>query len=120
MQALVDIGNTRIKWALLDEGRLVRPGGAVHRGSIDAALQALAAALPPGVERIIVANVAGEDMAQRLRAMRRQRARRSSSLPRLPSASACAARMPSRDGSASIVGWPCSPRIGSSPAARPA
>jgi type III pantothenate kinase len=68
MQALVDVGNTRVKWALFDRDRLVRPGGAVHRGSIDAALNALEAVLPPGVERIIVANVAGEDMAQRLRA----------------------------------------------------
>ncbi len=68
MQALVDIGNTRIKWALLDAGRLARPGGAVHRGSSDAALQALEAALPQDVERIVIANVAGDDIAGRLRA----------------------------------------------------
>jgi type III pantothenate kinase len=68
MQALVDIGNTRIKWALFDRGRLVRSGGAVHRDSIDAALRALAMVLPTDVERLIVANVAGEDMARRLRA----------------------------------------------------
>jgi type III pantothenate kinase len=68
MQALVDIGNTRVKWAVFDRGRLVQPGGAVHRGSTDAALGALAMALPAALERIIVANVAGEGMAQRLRA----------------------------------------------------
>ena len=63
MQALVDIGNTRAKWALLDRGRLVHPGSAVHRGSIDAALRELETALSTGVERIIVANVAGDAMA---------------------------------------------------------
>ena len=34
---LVDIGNTRIKWATLERGRLVNRGSAVHRDSLDAA-----------------------------------------------------------------------------------
>jgi type III pantothenate kinase len=65
---LVDIGNTRIKWATLAEGALVRPGNALHRDSLEAAVAAFAAALPPR-PRIIAANVAGETMAEHLRAL---------------------------------------------------
>ena len=46
MKVLVDIGNTRIKWATLDDGRLVRRGSAVHRDALDAAFAAFAAELP--------------------------------------------------------------------------
>jgi len=68
MTVLVDVGNTRIKWATLERGTLVRAGSAVHREAPDAALDAFAAALPEK-PRIIVANVAGEPMAARLRAL---------------------------------------------------
>lgn len=68
MTVLVDIGNTRIKWASLERGALVRRGSAVHRDAPDAAVAELAAALPEK-PRIVVANVAGEPMAERLRAM---------------------------------------------------
>jgi type III pantothenate kinase len=68
MTVLVDVGNTRIKWATLANGRLVRRGSAVHRESVDAAIAAFAAALPPQ-PRIIAANVAGERVAERLRAL---------------------------------------------------
>jgi type III pantothenate kinase len=74
MQALVDIGNTRIKWALFDAGRIVSPGSAVHRGAIDTALRTLAAALPQQVRRILVANVAGEAIAGQLRTLAGARA----------------------------------------------
>jgi type III pantothenate kinase len=67
MHAVVDIGNTRIKWALLDHGRLEQPGSAVHRDALDAALAALDATLPRMLERVVVANVAGEAIAERLR-----------------------------------------------------
>jgi len=67
MHALIDIGNTRIKWALLDGRQLVQRGSAVHRDALDAALAALDAALPAKLERVIVANVAGERVAERLR-----------------------------------------------------
>jgi type III pantothenate kinase len=67
MDALVDIGNTRIKWALYDGRRLTRHGSAVHRGATDAAIAAFAAALPADVARIMVANVAGEALASALR-----------------------------------------------------
>lgn len=68
MQALVDIGNTRIKWALYDGTRLFAHGNAVHRGAVDAALWQFAAALPHGLTRVVVANVAGDALAAQLRA----------------------------------------------------
>jgi len=69
MQALVDIGNTRIKWALYDGKRLGQHGNAVHRDVRDAALQTFARILPREVTRLVVANVAGDEMAQGLRAV---------------------------------------------------
>jgi type III pantothenate kinase len=68
MTLLVDIGNTRIKWATLLEGELVRRGSAVHRDSVDAAVTALAAELPAR-SSVIASNVAGEHMDERLRAL---------------------------------------------------
>jgi type III pantothenate kinase len=68
MTVLVDIGNTRMKWATLAGGELVRRGSAVHRDSLDGAIAAFANALPPRAH-IIAANVAGESVADRLRAL---------------------------------------------------
>jgi len=68
MTVLVDIGNTRIKWATLADGALVQRGSAVHRDSLDAAIAAFEAKLPPA-PRIIAANVAGEHVAKRLAAL---------------------------------------------------
>lgn len=68
MTLLVDIGNTRIKWATLSGGELVRRGSAVHRDSLDAAVAALAVELPARA-RVVAANVAGEGVAERLRAL---------------------------------------------------
>jgi type III pantothenate kinase len=68
MTVLVDVGNTRIKWATLAAGKLVRPGSAVHRDSLDAGVAALAAELPAR-PRIIAANVAGPRVAERLEAL---------------------------------------------------
>ena len=68
MTVLVDVGNTRIKWATLAAGRLTRQGSAVHRDSLETALAAFAAELPAR-PRIIAANVAGEPVAERLRAI---------------------------------------------------
>jgi type III pantothenate kinase len=67
MQILIDIGNTRIKWARVEDGRLTNVGNAVHRDSLDRALASFAAALPPGVTRAIVANVAGDTIGRGLR-----------------------------------------------------
>jgi type III pantothenate kinase len=72
MTVLVDIGNTRIKWATLAAGKLVRRGSAVHRDSLDAAVAAFAAELPAR-SRIVAANVAGERMAEKLEALAAER-----------------------------------------------
>lgn len=74
MQLVIDIGNTRIKWARVEDGRLTSTGSAVHRGSPDAAFASLAAALPVGLTRAIVANVAGEAVATRVTEVLRTRA----------------------------------------------
>jgi len=66
MQILVDIGNTRIKWAEVEDGRLSNVGNAVHRDARDRALESFAAALPTRVTRAIVANVAGESIGREL------------------------------------------------------
>ena len=66
MTVLVDIGNTRIKWATLEAGALAHRGSAVHRDGLDAAFAAFAAALPKSLGRVIAANVAGEAVAARL------------------------------------------------------
>ena len=68
MTVLVDIGNTRIKWATLERGALVGRGSAVHRDSLDGAVAAFAAGLP-AKPRIIAANVAGDAAAKRLAAL---------------------------------------------------
>ena len=68
MTVLVDIGNTRIKWATLADGELVRRGSAAHRDSLDAALAAFANDVPPNA-RVIAANVAGDRVAAQLRAL---------------------------------------------------
>ena len=68
MAVLVDIGNTRIKWASLERGRLVDRGSAVHRDSLDEGVAAFDAALPPK-PRIIASNVAGASVAARLEAL---------------------------------------------------
>jgi type III pantothenate kinase len=68
MTLLVDVGNTRIKWATLSRGQLVRRGSAVHRDSLDAAVAALAAEVAAST-RVVAANVAGDRVAERLRAL---------------------------------------------------
>jgi len=69
VSVLVDIGNTRLKWARLEGGRLVDRGTAVHRDSVDAAFAAFAAALPAKPGRVVAANVAGDAIAARLKSL---------------------------------------------------
>ena len=75
MQIVIDIGNTRIKWAEVEHGRLSSVGSAVHRGERERALASLEAALPAEVTRAIVANVAGDAIARDLTELLRIRAR---------------------------------------------
>jgi type III pantothenate kinase len=74
MQLVIDVGNTRIKWALIEAGGLVDTQSALHRGEPDSALSALAAALPDELTRAIVANVAGDAFGSRLTQLLRARA----------------------------------------------
>ncbi len=58
MILLLDIGNTRVKWARVEQGKLGRMDGRVHgheqfRATLDAAFQG------PKPERVVVCNVAG-------------------------------------------------------------
>jgi len=69
MTLLVDVGNTRIKWATLAGGKLERRGSAVHRGALDAALAELEGQLPKSAPRVIAANVAGDVVAAKLRTL---------------------------------------------------
>ena len=75
MQILVDIGNTRIKWAQVEDGRLANIGNAVHRDLREHALASFAAALPQRATRAIVANVAGDAIGRDLKELLRIRAR---------------------------------------------
>jgi type III pantothenate kinase len=63
----IDCGNTRIKWAELEQGRIAARGGAAL-GVADDAFAALAAALRPGVGRVLVANVASAAVGERIAA----------------------------------------------------
>ena len=62
MIALVDIGNTRIKWTVLADGSLDPSLSAAHPGRLDAAVQALLEGLPHDLERALIANVAGPEL----------------------------------------------------------
>ncbi len=68
MKIVADIGNTRIKWARVAAGELADGGQAVHAGAVDAALEGLGAALI-GATDLVAANVAGQELDERLRAL---------------------------------------------------
>ncbi len=62
---LIDAGNSRIKWALAEDGVWLRQG--VLDNARAETLRVIFAQLPPS-HRILASNVAGEEMAQRLHA----------------------------------------------------
>ena len=55
---LVDIGNTRVKWARLEAGRLGRGGAIAHQGR-PGAMASLLRRVPRDVERVLAVSVAG-------------------------------------------------------------
>jgi type III pantothenate kinase len=69
---LIDIGNTRIKWALLDQGELAHQNAIAHAALTQDALDAAFAAIPRP-ERMLVSNVAGEHVADLVREAARSR-----------------------------------------------
>jgi type III pantothenate kinase len=68
----IDCGNTRIKWAQIEGGRIGARGAAALSDG-EAAFAALGAALRPDVGRVLVANVAADGVAERLVATVRTR-----------------------------------------------
>ncbi|PCJ15126.1 MAG: hypothetical protein COB04_13675 [Gammaproteobacteria bacterium] len=60
MKLLVDIGNTRIKFALWDSGVIGEMQALAHGGDVRTSLLAMAEDLPAGVDQIMVAAVAGK------------------------------------------------------------
>jgi type III pantothenate kinase len=55
---LIDIGNTRVKWALMSSSRMSRMSAVVHGGDA-AAMRAVIRRAPRGVRRIVAVNVVG-------------------------------------------------------------
>lgn len=63
---LFDVGNTRLKWGLLDKGRIGRTGSVTHEKLHEAGFSALTARLPRDVDSVMACNVAGHSFATRL------------------------------------------------------
>lgn len=59
MKLLIDIGNTRIKWATLESGELTRAGGFAHENEPGAAAAALVERVAASPDTVLVSNVAG-------------------------------------------------------------
>lgn len=68
MTLLIDIGNTRIKWATLHAGKLTAQSAAAHVGwgSAELAQSVLAAVARP--EKVVVSNVGGQHIGEALAA----------------------------------------------------
>jgi type III pantothenate kinase len=66
---LFDVGNTRLKWGLLENGHIRRTGSATHTKIHDSGFASLRTRLPRRVHRVFASNVAGASFATRLSAM---------------------------------------------------
>jgi type III pantothenate kinase len=63
---LLDVGNTRLKWGVLEDGRVASTGSIRHQTLQESGFSSLTTRLPHDVERIFVSNVAGPGFAARL------------------------------------------------------
>jgi len=63
---LIDVGNTRLKWGVLDEGSIRRTGHISQQAIHEQGLAALTSRLPRDVDTAIGSNVAGSSFATRL------------------------------------------------------
>ena len=63
---LFDVGNTRLKWGLLEKGHIRRTGSVTHSKIHDSGFASLTTRLPRRVDRVIASNVAGASFATRL------------------------------------------------------
>lgn len=67
MKALLfDVGNTRLKWGVAENGEVHRTGSITHEKIRDNGLSALTTRLPKAVDAAIASNVAGNTFATRL------------------------------------------------------
>ncbi|MEJ2129337.1 MAG: type III pantothenate kinase [Woeseiaceae bacterium] len=63
---LLDIGNSRIKWGVLEDGEIHRTGHIAHDQVGEKGLAALTSKLPRHVDAVFASNVAGTSFATRL------------------------------------------------------
>ncbi|MDJ0712333.1 MAG: type III pantothenate kinase [Woeseiaceae bacterium] len=63
---LMDVGNSRIKWGVLDGGEVRRTGHIARERIRDNGLQVLTTRIPRHVEAVLVSNVAGTSFGTRL------------------------------------------------------
>lgn len=63
---LLDVGNSRIKWGVLNDGEIRRTGHISRERIRDNGLQVLTTKLPRRVDEVFVSNVAGTSFATRL------------------------------------------------------
>ncbi|MEX2123249.1 MAG: type III pantothenate kinase [Woeseia sp.] len=63
---LFDVGNTRLKWGLLENNRIGKTGSITHEKLHDSGFGALTSHLPRQVDRVLASNVAGHTFATRL------------------------------------------------------
>ena len=63
---LIDVGNTRLKWGLLEKGHIRRTGSVTHSKIHDSGFASLTTRLPRRVDQVIASNVAGASFATRL------------------------------------------------------
>jgi type III pantothenate kinase len=73
MIAVIDIGNTRLKWAVASAAALTHSGSAVHLTGAEYAVDRLVDALPDTVHAALAANVAGPGVAAALTVALRER-----------------------------------------------
>ncbi len=63
---LLDVGNSRLKWGVLDDGTIRRTGHIAHDRIRERGLQELTSKLPRRVDAVFASNVAGTSFATRL------------------------------------------------------
>jgi type III pantothenate kinase len=63
---LLDVGNTRIKWGVLDDGQIHKTGHIAQHKVHDQGLGVLTSRLPHDVDAVLASNVAGQTFATRL------------------------------------------------------
>ena len=63
---LFDVGNSRLRWGVLERGRIVRTGSTTHKTLQETGYMSLTSRLPGKVDQVLVSNIAGASVATRL------------------------------------------------------